>query len=231
MKIATLKHSQPAQQLLDKIQEQSLKIEALEHAQRTPAITRNPSPNPAIHVKVEGSAESRKLHNPPRKQKALPDPEKFTGDRRDFRRWHFKISHKLEANQDTLGPERTQFNYVYSRLSGAAQNIAVPFAEKAAQTGLYDTNGLLNYLKECYTDPDASQRALEYLRRIRQGENKPFAAFLPRFERELMESNGAVWPDYFKVSYLEGALNAKIISCLITLNPDRQNYLNFIRVI
>ena len=37
MKIAALEHFQPAQQLLDKIQEQSLKIEALEHAQRTPA--------------------------------------------------------------------------------------------------------------------------------------------------------------------------------------------------
>ena len=109
--------------------------------------------------------------------------------------------------------------------------MAVLFAEKAAQTGLYDANGLLNYLKKYYTDPDISQRALERLRRIRQGDNEPFAAFLPRFERELMESDGAVWPDYFKVSYLKGALNTKITSCLITLNPDRQNYPNFIKVI
>ena len=36
-----------------------------------------------------------------------------------------------------------------------------------------------------------------------------------------MESDGAVWPDYFKVSYLEGALNVKITNCLITLNLDR----------
>ena len=192
MKIAALEHSQPAQQLLDKIQEQSLKIEALEHAQRTPVITRNPSPNPAIHVKLEGSAESREPHNPSQKQKALPDPEKFTRDRRDFRRWHFKVLHKLKADRDTLGPEKTQFNYVYSQLSGAAQNMAVLFAKRAAQTGLYNTNSLLNYLKECYTDPDASQRALKRLRRIRQRENEPFAAFLPRFERELMESDGAV---------------------------------------
>ena len=70
--------------------------------------------------------------------------------------------------------------------------MAVPFAERAAQTGLYNTNSLLNYLKKCYTDPDTSQRALERFRRIRQGENKPFAAFLPRFKRELIESNGAV---------------------------------------
>ena len=46
-----------------------------------------------------------------------------------------------------------------------------------------------------------------------------------------MENDGAVWPDYFKISYLEGALNAKIISCLITMNPDRQSYPDFIRVI
>ena len=109
--------------------------------------------------------------------------------------------------------------------------MAVLFAEKASQIGQYNFNGLLNYLKECYTDPDVSQRALERLCRIHQGDNELFAAFLPRFERELMKSDKAAWPDYFKISYLEGALNAKIIGCLITINPDRQNYPDFVRVI
>ena len=36
-----------------------------------------------------------------------------------------------------------------------------------------------------------------------------------------MESDGVVWPDYFKVFYLKGALNVKIVNYLITLNPDR----------
>ena len=69
--------------------------------------------------------------------------------------------------------------------------MAVLFTEKAVQTGLYNANSLLNHLKKYYRDPDINQRALEYLRRIRQGDNKPFAAFLPRFERELMKSDGA----------------------------------------
>ena len=109
--------------------------------------------------------------------------------------------------------------------------MVIPFAERASQIRQYNPNGLLNYLKECYTDPDVSQRVLERLRRIRQGDNEPFAAFLPRFERELMESDGAAWPDYFKISYLKRALNAKITGCLITMNPDRQNYPDFIKVI
>ena len=46
-----------------------------------------------------------------------------------------------------------------------------------------------------------------------------------------MESNGVVWQDYFKISYLERALNAKIIRYLIIINPDRQNYPDFIKVI
>ena len=46
-----------------------------------------------------------------------------------------------------------------------------------------------------------------------------------------MESNGAAWPDYFKILYLERALNAKIISYLITIYPDRLNYPDFITVI
>ena len=60
------------------------------------------------------------LLNPPQKQKPLPDPEKFTGDRRDSRRWYFEISHKLKANRNTLGPLKTQLNYIYSRYGGAA---------------------------------------------------------------------------------------------------------------
>ena len=89
--------------------------------------------------------------------------------------------------------------------------MVVLFAERASQIGQYNPDGLLNYLKEYYTDLDVSQRALEYLRRIRQGDNKSFAIFLPRFERELMESDGVVWLDYFKISYLKGALNTKIV--------------------
>ena len=69
--------------------------------------------------------------------------------------------------------------------------MAILFAERALQIRQYNPNGLLNYLKEYYTDPDVSQRALKRLRRIRQGDNEPFAVFLPRFERELMENDGA----------------------------------------
>ena len=78
---------------------------------------RNPSPNPVIHVGPEGPADPL---NPSRKRKPLPDLEKFTGDRRDFKRWYFEIFYKIEANRDTLGPLKTQFNYVYSWLRGAA---------------------------------------------------------------------------------------------------------------
>ena len=109
--------------------------------------------------------------------------------------------------------------------------MVILFAKRALQIRQYNLNGLLNYLKEYYTDPDISQKALERLCRIHQGDNKPFAAFFPRFERELIESDKAAWPNYFKISYLERALNAKIINCFIIINPDRQNYPDFIRVI
>ena len=109
LEITALKRAQntPADQILDKIQEQSLKIAALEYAQKTPAPTRNPSPNPVIHVEPKGSADLQDLLNPPWKRKPFPDPEKFMGDRRDFRRWYFEMFHKIEANRDTLGLLKT----------------------------------------------------------------------------------------------------------------------------
>ena len=81
-----------------------MKIAALEQAQKTPEPMRNPSPNPAIHVRPEGPADPLDL---PRKRKPFPDPEKFIGDRRDFRRWYFEISYKIEADRNTLGPLKT----------------------------------------------------------------------------------------------------------------------------
>ena len=109
--------------------------------------------------------------------------------------------------------------------------MAIPFAERASQIRQYNPNDLLNYLKEYYTNSDANQKTLERLRRIRQGDSEPLAAFLPRFKRELIKSDGAAWPDYFEISYLKKALNAKIIGYFITINSDRQNDPNFIKVI
>ena len=106
MEITALKWAQntPADQILDKIQEQLIKIAALEQAQKTPELMRNLSPNPVIHIRLEGPADPL---DPPRKRKPLPDPEKFTGDRQDFKRWYFEISYKIEADRDTLGPLKT----------------------------------------------------------------------------------------------------------------------------
>ena len=41
------------------------------------------------------------------------------------------MSYKLEADCDTLGLLKMQCSYIYSLLGGAAQNMAVLFAERA----------------------------------------------------------------------------------------------------
>ena len=109
--------------------------------------------------------------------------------------------------------------------------MAIPFADKAAQTGYYDPDSLLDYLKGYYSDPDTNRRALERLRRIRQKKSEPFAAFLPRFEKELIKNNGAAWPDHIKILYLKRALSAKLTDRLITTPLDRQNYPDIVKVI
>ena len=65
LEITALKLDQntPTDQILDKIQEQSIKIAALEQAQKTPELMRNPSPNPAIHIRPESPTDP--LNPPP----------------------------------------------------------------------------------------------------------------------------------------------------------------------
>ena len=117
-----------------------------------------------------------------------------------------------------LGPLTDQFAYIYSRLEKTPQNMTIAFVERGGADGSYNPQAYLRYLSDCYGDPNTQQRAIERLRTLRQRENESFGAFLPRFEKELADSDGGSWAEVVRINYLEGALNAKmrqgLLSCL-----------------
>ncbi|KAH7116456.1 hypothetical protein EDB81DRAFT_767475 [Dactylonectria macrodidyma] len=50
-----------------------------------------------------------------------------------------------------------------------------------------------------------------------------FAAFYPRFEREIANANAEAWPDDSKISYLRNALNDKLKLMLVPVNRAEIN--------
>ena len=69
-----------------------------------------------------------------------------------------------------------------------------------------DAATFVRHLDSVYIDPNAAARALNRLQAMKQG-RESFATFLPKFEKELGESQLIMVPDMVKIGYLRGALN------------------------
>ena len=77
-----------------------------------------------------------------------------------------------------------------------------------------DAATFVRHLDSVYIDPNAAVRALNRLQAMKQG-RESFATFLPKFEKELGESQFTMVPDMVKIGYLRGALNTKMQRTMI----------------
>ena len=77
-----------------------------------------------------------------------------------------------------------------------------------------DAATFVRHLNSVYIDPNAAARALNRLQAMKQG-RKSFATFLPKFEKELGESQLTMVPDIVKIGYLHGALNIEMQRAMI----------------
>lgn len=133
-----------------------------------------PAPMPATYVETR------------RPRPCLPDVTPFTGKRSDYLVWSLSARQKIKLDAPSIGGPAEQYSYLFERMSTAAQNIVVA----RFQSGLDnpDPTAFLTYLDTQFIDPNAANRAMSKLQELRQRDNEPFSAFLPRFERLLHES-------------------------------------------
>ncbi|KJZ69557.1 hypothetical protein HIM_11050 [Hirsutella minnesotensis 3608] len=165
----------------------------------------------------------RLLDAPTRKTRpTLPDPPKFEGIRSKFRAWLSEMRNKLRVDGRVIGSKADQ------GCSSANDNRV---RRAGGRGGDSDPDQYLQYLEECYGDPNARTRALENLRSLRQGDKESFAALLPRFEKELADSGGATWPEEVKISYLEGALRQDLRLATVYAAPTRTTYAEWVQAL
>ncbi len=181
--------------------------ETIASLQATPTTTpQSPTPPalPAVTV-TPPSPPGR-----PKKKATLPDPPRFDGTRKKFRTWKQEMESKLETDGPAIGTERDQFAYIFARLTDVPQAMSAAYYDHSKKTGATDPLEFLSYLSSCYLDPNLSQKALVRLGSMTQGDKEPFASFLPKFEKELADADGAGWTAAVKISYLKKALNGEM---------------------
>jgi Retrotransposon gag protein/Zinc knuckle len=164
------------------------------------------------------------LRTKPRKAR-LPDPERFEGQRSDFKAWLAQTWAKLEVDMSE-DPSDVRFWYVHSRLGGSALNQITPWVaalvNQSAQKNETAIAGLIKQLENAYDDPASAQRASERLGTMQQG-TRPFTKYLALFERTLLEADGLNWTDSAKKSMLTRGISDDLSQALIGI-PKPASY-------
>ena len=147
----------------------------------------------------------------PALRKRLPDISKFDGSRKGYPMWKVEADNKLRIDGAIIGTPQDQAAYLFTRMEAKAQFMVVSFYQN--QPGC-DAAIFVRHLDSIYIDPNAAARALNRLQAMKQG-RESFATFLPKFEKELGESQLTMVPDMVKIGYLRGALNTEMQRAMI----------------
>jgi hypothetical protein len=184
-------------------------IQVLQSAIATPTATPQP---PVVRPEPIRPGSAGKAV---KKKPTLPDPQRFDGNRRRFRTWQLEMQSKLRVDGPAIGSPFDQFAYIYARLDQTPQGMAAAFFEKGAREDCYTPDQFMEYLVTCYGDPNSQQRAMSRLETMRQKDKESFAAFLPKFEKELSDSGGATWDNLVRINSLKRAINPTLRAHLV----------------
>ena len=157
----------------------------------------------------QGAQQLGLISSAPRKR--LLDISKFDGSRKGYPMWTVEADNKFRIDGTVIGTPQDQAAYLFSRMEVKAQLMVVSFYQN--QPGC-DAATFIRHLDSVYIDPNATARALNRLQVMKQG-RESFVTFLPKFEKELGESQLIMVPDMVKIGYLRGALNTEMQCTMI----------------
>jgi hypothetical protein len=151
----------------------------------------------------------------------LPDPNVFTGDRKDLRRFLSQVSQKLRVNYDRYPTPAARLAYVSSRLSGPAYSQVLPHINSDGSCQLSDYPDILGILERAYGDPNRVNNARTELLQLRQ-KNQEFSTFFAEFQRLALEGELA---DDALSTILDNAISRELRGMLMH-NPPLSRELN-----
>ena len=125
--------------------------------------------------------------------------------------WKVEVNNKLRNDGAVIGTSQDQATYLFSKMEAKAQLMVVSFYQNQPSC---DAATFVRHLDSVYIDLNAAACALNQLQAMKQG-RESFVTFLPKFEKELGESQLTMVPDMVKIGYLHGALNTEMQRAII----------------
>lgn len=161
----------------------------------------------------EGDRDAVLIEQTDRKKMILPDPPRFDGNRKKFRNWKLEMVGKLRTDGHLMGGPADHFTYIFSRLGDHPQSLAAAFYERGHGRHADPVAAFFQHLTGVYGNPNQAKDACGKLEKLKQG-NTPFAAYLPKFEKELADAGGDAWPHDVRIDYLKRTLNDEMTTQL-----------------
>ncbi|KAL6359922.1 hypothetical protein LRP88_07350 [Fusarium phalaenopsidis] len=135
------------------------------------------------------------------RRKPLPDPPKFSGNRREYPSWSQQMRDKLLLDAEFYPTSQERFYLINSCLSQKAQSLVAAFYRAGGTGGRRDPEDFMEYLDRSNEDRNIQARATSSLLERRQKANESFATFLPKFEQHIAEAGGTTWEDKVKITF------------------------------
>lgn len=157
-------------------------------------------------------------------RKPLPNPPKYGGARKGYATWAQQMRDKIALDAGFFPNNRDLWYLINSCLEEKVQQVVATFYVHGGDHGRYDPEDFMRYLDRTYQDPNIQSRAAMSLRSLRQRDDQPLSAFLPKFEQSLAEAGAGSWPDGAKIVFLENALNARLQRSLVTAVLPSDDY-------
>ena len=161
----------------------------------------------------------------------LPRPEYTHDDPSLFSYFRDAIREKLRIDELACGrTEEDRAWYAFFCLKGKAAARVHPWM--ATQRRLQIPVTLTTFLEQLdvsFNDPARTQRAIEKINNIKQG-NRSFREFFHDFELTAMEAGGSTWEDSVRKGFLKAALNQKLRAALVA-TPIPARYMDYVELI
>jgi cell pole-organizing protein PopZ len=193
--------------------------------QATPTPMPATPPTPAVMPTPTTAPTPNEQFQRPRPK--LPDVEKFTGKRSEWRTWKIKMEEKLERDQLAIGDRMDRFAYINARLDDTPAKMVSAYVERVRKTSSQDPDHFMAYLHSIYGNTNTKEHAVNKLNTMSQGK-EAFATFLPKFETTLADAGGGEWTDEVKINTLKRALSQEMRKSFIYMPALPTEYSAFI---
>lgn len=191
-------------------------------------------PTPTILTPIGSSTVPSRSSSPPigdpavtSKRKQLPWPSAFSGERGKWRAFKAELEEKISLDEDLIGGSRFAWYGINSCLGDKPKALVSTYFSNGAAVG-WDPQLFIKHLDTMFGDPNEAQKAMDKLYDHKQGDKQPFINYLAKFEQLVADAGGSNWPDHTKLLLVNGGINKRIRSALVSAKVPK-DYAGWVR--